>query len=365
MNDSEQVFELERWARVRAATAPTHIAQELPTRLEGLSFRERGKVLDAALVALSTSSLPKESSLAVLRALERAMDADALRATLEALAPSTLAPIIAWLSEGRDALFALALAAWPGPLSWVSVARTHAAWPGDDAAREALVAVLDDGARASSRVRAMNELVALGPHPASTAAITRAVDDTVHDLRTAAVRALARMAATAPLLSALESLHATVRSDARQLLAELVRRREVDRDSVIDAMTTLSRHPSQSPRDQLELRRTLRSLGERVDPAPWSGLHEDAAQNLLHEVDTLANRVAISEYVETLADTDDPRAFAAVREALSKPAKVSRSLAGFRPFFRGPLGARALRVLASDVDPLVRERAAELSRMLV
>jgi hypothetical protein len=83
----------------------------------------------------------------------------------------------------------------------------------------------------------------------------------------------------------------------------------------------------------------------------------------LHEVRTLANRVAISAYAEVLADADDPRALEAVRDALAHAPKVSRALVAFRPFFKGPAGETALRALANDSDPLVRERAAELSRM--
>jgi hypothetical protein len=77
----------------------------------------------------------------------------------------------------------------------------------------------------------------------------------------------------------------------------------------------------------------------------------------------MANRVAIFEYVSVLADADDPRGIEAVCEALAQRTKVGRALAGFRPFFKGPYGAQALRELLRDRDPIVRERAGELSTM--
>ena len=225
------------------------------------------------------------------------------------------------------------------------------------------MAVIEGDHRASSRVRAVFELVASGPSRAAREAIERRVEDPVHDLRTSAVRALARLGESEALVRALRSPHATVRSDARLLLVQLVINRDAPVERVAAAFEQIARDPNKSAHERYEARRTLREIGAPVERAPWSGLHEDAAASLAHEIKTIANRLAISEYVTALADTDDPRGLAAVREALATPAKVGRALAGFRPYFKGPAGARALKQLARDPDPLVRDRAAELGKM--
>lgn len=349
--------EAEQWARERAEQAPDALVTEFSSRVLSMHFRERAAVLDAAIAARGTLAAP------LARALFATIDADALRATLECLPPTALARLINELSQTPDALFALSLAAWPGPLPCVSIARMQHEFVGADSWERALIAVIEGDYRASSRVRAVFELVASGPSRAGREAIARRVEDTVHDLRTSAVRALARLGESEALLRALRSPHATVRSDARLLLVQLVNNRDAPVERVAAVFTELAHDPSKSARERYEARRTLREIGAPIERAPWSGLHEDAAESLAHEIKTLANRLAISEYVTTLADTDDPRALDAVRAALATPAKVGRALAGFRPYFKGPAGARALRKLTRDADPLVRDRAVELSRM--
>ncbi|MBL8682100.1 MAG: hypothetical protein JNK05_23235 [Myxococcales bacterium] len=359
--------ELERWARETAAHEPTVFARDIAARLGPAHFAVRAKALDGALATLlrgrPLTQEHVEHTLSALRALAAALDADELRATLERLPADTLAHVALVLARYDAALFAVALAAWPGPLPWVSVARPLPSWPGDDAIRQHLMSVLTSEARASSRVRALFELVALGSTPDTVDAIARAAEDSVHDLRTAAVRALGRLGAASALVCVLDSPHATVRSDARQLLEQLARRPDARRADIIESLQRVARDERHSPRDRFESRRALRALGAPVEPQPWSRLHQDAADGLAHEVKTLANRVAINEYVEVLADTDDERAIDAVREALAHKTKVARALAGFRAFFRGPAGTRALHELEHDVDPLVRERAHELARM--
>ncbi len=357
MTDAEDTTELAQWARERAQHAPDELVRAMPERVAAMHFRPRALVLDAALSARHEITIP------LLRSLARSLDEDSLRATLESLPPSTLASVLCLLSATPDALFALGLAAWPGPLSCVSIARTRSEFPGDEDCRRSLTSVLAGPFRASSRVRAVFELVAMGSHADTVTALDHALDDTVHDIRTAAVRALARLRAERPLLRALGSPHATVRADARLLLVQLVARRDLERERVIAAFERIAEDLSKRPRERFDARRTLRELGEPVERVPWSGLHEDAAESLAHEIKTIANRLAIHEYVSVLADADDPRGLEAVRDALAHAPKVGRALAGFRAFFKGPHGARALKQLSRDPDPIVRERAVELAGM--
>jgi hypothetical protein len=357
MDEPDDTIETARWAHEQASRAPDELVRAFAERVGAMHFRARAVVLDAAL-----SGHPALGT-ALVRSMRGAIDDDGVRATLESLPLATLAHVLCALSREPDAAFALALAAWPGPLSCVSVARTHPDYPGDEALRQSLLAVVAGPYRASARVRAIYELVAMGGHRATIEGVAATLDDTVHDLRTTAVRALARLRATRPLLGALDSPHATVRADARMMLVQLVNRREAPRDEVLAAFELIASDARRAPRERFESRRALRELGESVERVPWSGLHQDAADSLAHEINSLANRLAIHEYVSVLADADDPRATEAVREALARPAKVARALAGFRAFFKGPHGAKALKVLARDRDPLVRERAAELSKM--
>lgn len=345
------------WARQLALSDPDELVRRFCDRVAPFHFRARAVVLDAAL------SARHELGPRLCRAMRERISDDEIRATIESLPPTTMSPLLCALSATPDALFALALAAWPGPLSCVSLARTHPSWPGDAHVRGALFAILTGPYRASARVRALFELVSMGAQPEAIAAIEKLLDDPVHDLRTAAVRALSRLNATQPLLRALDSPLATVRSDARLMLVQLVSRRDVQREPVVAALSKIAADPAESARERYECRRALREMGEQVDRVPWAGIHQDAAESLAHEIKSLANRVAIFEYVSVLADTDDPRAMESIRESLSHPSKVGRALAGFRAFFKGPHGAHALKELMRDRDPIVRERAGELSKM--
>jgi RNA polymerase-interacting CarD/CdnL/TRCF family regulator len=357
MAEAHDTTESAEWARALAASNPEELVRNFAARVEGLHFRARAIVLDAALAARHELGVP------LCRALRERITDDELRATIESLPPTTMSPLLCALAATPDALFALALAAWPGPLSCVSLARTHPSWPGDDHARHALLTILQGPYRASARVRALFEIVSMGSHPESMQAIERLLDDPVHDLRTAAVRALARLNALDSLLVALDSPLATVRTDARMMLVQLVSRGDVARAPVVAALTKIASDRAENARERYECRRALREMGEAVERVEWSGIHQDAAESLAHEIKSMANRVAISEYVSVLADADDPRGLDAVREALAQPTKVGRALAGFRPFFKGPSGAQALRELLRDRDPIVRERAGELSKM--
>jgi hypothetical protein len=367
VSSDEGAETLEKWARDAATHDRARLALEVGAQLGGLQFRVRARVLDGALSILlhapASDRSATDATLETLRALASSLDLDELRATLEALRSDTLARLTLMLGQTEPALFGVALSAWPGALPWVSAARLMATWPGDDDVRRTLFALLASDARASSRVRAISELVALGSSSQTIDAIASAASDAVHDLRTAAVRALGRMGATAALVCLLDSPHATVRADARLLLEQLAKHPDQRRAEIVASLVAQSLDQRQSPRDRFESRRVLRSLGVQSAPEPWSRLHQDAADGLAHEVSALANRVAISEYVEVLADTDDERAFRAVRDALAVRAKVGRALAGFRAFVRGPRGSEALHELERDVDAVVRERAHELARM--